>query len=268
MAKSAREQLGVDLQEPDKMETADAIGVDEAEVSTRPEWLPEKFKDESEFANSYKNLESELGRRAEDQKRLEGQIRGLSDLVQGLQPQERQSSTSDSDLRAQLQENFENDPIGTMAYLAQQAADQTVESRLNTLQQQNDPFVRAQVSRDNELLAIAVDNILNKRHPDWDEYKEKVSDEIRNDPTLLSEQVLHSPELTARSLERVYTTIKAQDIVKQHEDGTYQSTRMKQQAQSLSGSMRRPGQQTAEEEQIDAILNAAKGMSYSSFRQS
>lgn len=269
MAKTVKEQLGVDFDDPIRP-TAEVIEQTEAGVDDRPEWLPENFKSPEEFAAAYKSSQDKIREQGEtaarERRETQEQITNLTNLVQGLQPTDRQENNTD--WRAQLQDNFENDPIGTMALLARQYAEQTVDERLTAMQQQQSPQLRQQAARDNELLAFAVDNILGQRHDDWNDYKEQVSREIQQDPTLLSESVLHSPELTARSLERVYDVIKAKEILSQHENGTLQSTRMKQQAQSLSSTTVRPGTPTSEEQQIDAIIAAAKGMSYSSLRGS
>ena len=49
------------MNDADNAELAEAIAVEEAPVSERPEWLPEKFNTPEDMAASYSSLESKLG---------------------------------------------------------------------------------------------------------------------------------------------------------------------------------------------------------------
>jgi hypothetical protein len=49
------------MNDADNAELAEAVAVEEAPVSERPEWLPEKFNTPEDMAASYASLESKLG---------------------------------------------------------------------------------------------------------------------------------------------------------------------------------------------------------------
>jgi hypothetical protein len=262
MAKTPEEQIGVSLPERSEPEPVEQ---EQIEVEDRPEWLPEKFKDPSEFASSYRSLEAELTRRGEDQRRMEGQIEQLTNLVENLNVDQAVPQQQVDGVREQLMAAYENDPIGTIAMLSQQYAQQTFDQKMQQLQQQNTPYQQAQMDQQNQILAITVDGMMSQRHEDWADLKETIAHEIEADPYLLPEQIIQAgPEATARALDRVYTQVKAQQII---ENGAQpDSTRMKMQAQGLTGAGGRPGQPTDAERDADAIVAAAKGLSYSGFR--
>src|SRR5215471_5246623 len=141
--KTPREQLGVDLPDPQRPETFIEPPAPEAD-DDRPDWLPEKFKSVEEYNASYKSLEDELRRRGEDQNRMQAELADMRQMMDEDREQRQQQSfqgppQNEQQLREQLQVAYENDPIGTMAYLAQQYANQTIDARLQALQADNRP---------------------------------------------------------------------------------------------------------------------------------
>ena len=54
------------MNEADNVELADEVAVEEAPVSERPDWLPEKFNSPEDMAASYSSLESKLGQGRDD----------------------------------------------------------------------------------------------------------------------------------------------------------------------------------------------------------
>lgn len=268
MAKSVKDQLGVDLPEPVNPVAVDAPEPEvDNSADTRPEWLPENFKSEEEFVSSYKTLQNDLRERGENQKRLESQLSQLTQVVEGLKVEETPPSPT-TEYKEQLMAAYESDPIGTIAYLAQQAADQKVEARFKEVQERNDPYVRQQAEAQNQLLAMAVDRAMGDRYNDWHDYKDKVGEEIQADPTLIPEAAVASPELIARHLGRVYENIKAREVLSQVESGNFVTSQMKKQAQTISGNGVRQGQGSEADEHFARLQAAAKGMSYSAFRGS
>lgn len=264
-SKSTKNQLGVDLPDPQVIEND--IVVEEEEEAKRPEWLPENFKDESEFASAYKEAQNKIREQGEQQKSMEGRIAQLTSVVEKLQTSEPPRTRGDDDaVREQLTAAFESDPIGTIAYLASQYSEQTVDRKMAALQQEQDPRLRAQSEAQNEMLAMTVDRDLSAKLEDWPEYRDRVAEEISNDPTLLDERVLQSgPQATARALERVYKMVKAEDVLKGQSNDRSSET-MKRQAQTLTGNGSRPGEPTAEDEKFARLQAAATGMSYSAWR--
>jgi len=269
--KTPREQLGVDLPDPTRPEQIEELQVEE-QGPQRPEWLPEKFKDEAEFASSYRSLEDELRRRAEEQNRMSAQLEQLTEMVEESRTQQvQQPPQNEQQLREQLQVAYENDPIGTMAYLAQQYATQTIEQRFAEMQSTNRPALQQQAEQQNQLMAMTVDRALGDKYDDWGKYKDKVASEIERDPALLAQEYLTSPDLTMRQLERIYENVKARDVLEAAQAGNFVTNElrgMKERSQTLSGSGQRPGEKTDDEEHIERLMAAARGMSYSAWRES
>lgn len=267
MADNARDQLGVDLPDPKPPEQV----VAPTSASDRPEWLPEKFESPEAYVQSYSDLERELKQRAEDQKALESRVEELTNAISSWQPEQQyqeppQPGSVDA-TREQLNQMYESDPIGTMALLASQYADQRVNQALQGLQQQQAPYQAQQAQTQNQMLAITVDQTMAQRHDDWDELKPMVAQAVQNDPWLLPEQVLaQGPEAATSALERVYTLTKAQQTMQQIENGTYDQTRSKQMAQTMSGQGGRGGDVDPVDEKMARLMAATKGMSYSAMR--
>jgi hypothetical protein len=270
--RSTREQLGVDLPEPQQV-VQEEQPVSDGVVEERPEWLPEKFKTVEDYNSSYTALEDELRRRGEDQRRMESQLSQMQELLEedraARQQAPPQQMGSQQELRDQLMASYENDPIGTMAYLAQQYAMQTVDTRLQALQQQSQPQAVQQLEQQNQLLAITVDRALGDRYDDWGEYKERVAREIEQDPTLLPPESLTSPDVTMRQLSRIYENVKARDVLEQAQNGNFvnhELSQMKRQAQTISGQGARPGEPSADDEHFARLKQAAQGLSYAAWR--
>jgi hypothetical protein len=274
-ARSPREQLGVDLPDPQRPDTYIEPPAPEEEIE-RPDGLPEKFKDMSEYNNSYRELEDELRRRGDNQSRLEAELSEMRSLIledrETRQQQQFQGPPqNEQQLREQLQVAYENDPIGTMAYLAQQYAVQTLDQRLSQMQQDNRPVMEAQVNQNNQLMAMTVDRALGDKYQDWGEYKNKVAEAIEADQALLGPEYLSSPEATMRQLERIYENVKAREILQASQNGNFVTNElqgMKQRAQTLSGAGARPGERSDDEEHIARLKAAAQGLSYASWRES
>lgn len=266
MARSARDQIGVDLPDPTPVEQ---IQVEQQETEdTRPEWLPEKFDSPQGFVQSYSELERELKQRAEEQKALEQQVERLTEAVQAWNPGEPQQNNQSVDsTREQLLQMHENDPVGTIAFLAQQAADQRIQAALQQLEQSRAPQDQQSQQLQNQMLAHTVDSNMQNRHDDWETYKPKVQQLIEQDQWLLPEQVLNlGVEATTNALERVYAMAKSQDVLAAVERGDYDAVRDKRMAQTLSGNGGRGGEVDVTGEKMAQLQAAVKGISYSALR--
>jgi flagellar biosynthesis/type III secretory pathway chaperone len=263
--KTAKEQIGVELPEPTEPQSVELPAPDEPE---RPDFLLDKFKSIEDQARGYAEAERRIQESAEAQKRLEAQIGQLTELVQGMQEPESQPQQQGVDpaFMARLNESFEANPIETIAYLAQQYAQAEVNNRLQSMQAENDPALRAQQNRDNQLLAMFVDQRLSETLDDWGEYRDRVGEAIVQDESLIPEAVLNDPEATMNAIRRVYQVVKAQDILEAQQNGSFVSTEMKRQAQTMTGSGVRGPEANPTDEKMDALQQAVKGMSYSAFR--
>ena len=261
--KSARDQLGVDLEIPEPPAPIEL----ETPEPERPEWLPEKFKDEKEFAESYRNLETEIRTRAETQKEMEARLDGLTQLVENFQPQQQQAQQDPQQMNEQLMSAFEQDPVGTMIFLANAATDQ----RMLQYQQQQMPQHAQQQQLQGELIADNASRVLSSRYGDWKEYEGKVGEMIERNPSLLPPELLTSLDQTSDRLDALYKQAKYDDLVQQLEaaqNGNGSTTQMKRQAQSLGGNGGKPAQPSDVDVKMDQLLAAAKGASWTAFRGS
>lgn len=260
--RTPKEQIGVDLPEPDI--AVEAQQEPEEQVEDRPEWLPEKFKDPSEFVTSYKSLEDELRSRGESQKELENRIQNLTTLVEGLGVQDQPQHQDTTQVNEQLLAAYEADPIGTMVFLAGQVADQ----RYQAAQQQQQPHLQAQQQLQGELIATTAERVLEAKFDDWKEYGPRVGEAIEKNPSLLPADALQSVDRTTSTLEAIYKQVKYDDLVAKIEKGEFSgdNTKMKQQAQTTSGNTGRPGQASETDEKINRLIAAAKNTSYAAFR--
>jgi hypothetical protein len=266
MADNPRDQLGVDLPEPTPVEVPEEQAP-EVEVADRPEWLPDKFKDVDEYNNSYRNLEEELRQRGVTQNEQAAQIEQLQNMVAEMQPQQQQQQYQDPQhFQEQLMTAYEADPLGTTIFLQNQAAEQAVERRFQQYMAQFQPQQQQQQIMAGELMAANAERSLEARYSDWGEYAPKVGDILERNQHLLTPEVLTSMDETARVLEGIYKQVKYDDVVNQLESASNDQTRMKQQAQTVSGGAGRPGQPSPEEEKINRLIAAAKNTSYAAFR--
>lgn len=278
MAKTAREQLGVDLPEEPLVEQD--LQEQPVEEEQRPGWLPENFESPEALASAYREAQDKIREQGAAQNQMQYQLSQMQEMLeedrQARQQQQQMpnqqfgSPEYAAQLRDQLNTAYENDPVGTMAWLAQQYAQQTVEARFQQMQTEQAPINQQQQEQQNQMLAITVDRALGERYDDWTEYKEKVADEIRSDPALLTPEYLTSPETTMRQLSRIYETVKARDVLAQAQNGNFvnnELNQMKRQAQTISGQGARPGEPSPDEEHFNRLKAAAKGMSYSAWRE-
>jgi hypothetical protein len=264
--RSAKEQIGVELPDPAEPE---AVPQPPEEPEERPDFLLDKFKTVEEQARSYAEAERRINESVESQRRLEQQIAQLTEVVEGFTPPEQpQPLPNDDALKAQIQDMLDRDPVSTIAYLAQQYAQQTIDERLAAIQQQTDPQTRATQERDNQLLAMMVDQRLGETIPDWDDYRDRVGEAIVADQSLIPEEVLNNPEATVTAIRRVYQVVKAGDVLAQAENGGYVSDQMKRSAQTMTGGGVRGPIPSATDEKMDALKRAVEGVSYSAWRGS
>lgn len=259
--KSAKEQLGVDLPDPEPLEAPEPV---EAETENgRPDWLPGNFKDEHEFASAYKSAQDKIREQGEAQKNLESQLSQLTSLVENIQPGNFQQQQVPSNANEQLMAAYENDPIGTVVFLASQASQQ----QFHQLQQQQQPQFQQQQQLQGELIANTAERVMEAKFEDWGDYGKRVGDLIDKNPNLLPNDVLLSLERTTDTLEAIYKQVKYDDLVYQIENGTAADhTRMKQQAQSISGNVGKPGQASELDDKMARLTAAAKNSSWASFR--
>lgn len=220
------------------------------EAVTIPEWVPEKFRSAPEkFGEAYSNLEREFHQTRQE---LAAQREQVEQLVAQQQQTAATPPAADNDA---LYAAYESDPVGTMAYLAQQAAAQAVQAIQPQLREQQKPVQDAQ----NELLAYTIDKMVAGRIPDWDDHKGKVVDFIGQRPWLLPEAVLASPQTASEALISAYKAMRYDELQNQSSTQAEQLAQAnelaKRQAQTLSGSPGRPADTDADKDYWSGVTS-------------
>lgn len=220
--------------------TLDGAAAEAVEV---PAWVPEKFRSNpEEFGKAYGNLERAFHTQAAE---LKSQRETMEAFISEQQAAASRPPEPNQDA---LYAAYENDPVGTMAYLAQQAAEQAVKAVQPQLQAQQKPVLDAQ----NELLAYTVDRMVASQISDWDERKGQVAEFVQQRPWLLPETVLASPQTTSEALVAAYKAMRYDELQNQSSSQAEQLAQAnelaKRQAQTLSG---HPGRPNASDEDND-----------------
>lgn len=219
----------------------------------RPEGLPDNFKNVEALASSYQELQRRLTEEAQTRSSIE---QNYNELAQQFSEITSQPQTPSNDARAQVEQMWENDPLGTVAYLVQEG----VQQGLKQTKKESEDLVNPALETQYQIVAAYADNAMTQAHEDWQDYGGKVADAIKAQPWLLPDRALASPQLATQALENVYKMVKADDILAgtvQTKDQSEADRQRKLQAQTASGAGGRP--QTADEQQAewDRIKGAA-----------
>jgi cell division septum initiation protein DivIVA len=164
-------------------------------------WVPEKFRENPQaFGEAYTNLE-----RAYHQSRQE--VKGLEESIQSLSTQfeeftAAQSRPDPNTVYSQWQDLYDQDPVGTMAQIAQATANQIL------AQQAQKP-----AGPDPDLVARVVDYSMGQKHEDWAQYREKVAERISQDPVYQRDDLWGNPDAAERALTSVFNVVKAEDVL-------------------------------------------------------
>lgn len=208
--------------------------VEEAVVGEeRPAWLPDKYDSPEAFAKSAAEAERAL---KQTQQQLHDERAQTQTMMEQLQQQQAQGQ----DLSAQeeqLLSAYEENPLGTMAYIAQQAAAQAMMQQ----QQAFEPLAGAQ----NELLAAQVDQMMATEHADdWQDVRPHVAALLQSDPDFIPGSAMGSLPKAKQAIERVYKLVKAEQAADKVQGlEAAQAGEARQQklaAQTLSGSGKQP----------------------------
>ncbi len=226
---------------------------DNLETEDRPAWLPEKFKTEEAFAESYTQLERRL---TEEAKQRSAYEQGYSELAAEVEQLRQAQELPDPQVAQNwLEEQWENNPLQTVAQLASQAAANAVEEKFKAYQQQNAPVQQGQL----QTAAALADYEMSQLAPDWGDYRNKVTELIQQFPHLVPEQHLTSPLELRQDLMTVYQLARSTDLEQKAQSAEQRATeleQMKVQAQTVSGSQGRPMAPDQAKAEWDAIRNA------------
>lgn len=215
----------------------------------RPEWLPENFKSPEDLAKSYAESQRKITELAQEKRGLEESIGQLSQQFEEFTAN--QNRPDPNQVYSQWQDLYEQDPIGTMASIAQATAQQI-------LQQQQAQTTQPGVSPD--VVAFIADQTMAQQFEDWGSYKEKAGELIAQNPLFQRDELWSSPQTAAKALESAYRMAKAEDVLSGNEIVQQQAadTRaMKLGAQSAVGASGRPPAPQSDAEEWNRIKNAA-----------
>lgn len=217
----------------------------------RPEWLPDNFNSPEDLAKSYGELRSEFTQTKQ-------QLRAQQEQVEQLLAAKEEEPADDNFIQTsqdQIQAAYEQDPVATMAWLAQQAAEAAYKQHAKA--NQPDPAIM-------ETQALVAgkyaEEEVTARYSDFDQYREKVAQEITDNPDLYPEDLFKTPASIAKALTRAYKAVKLDtleaDTTSTVEQQIADQRRAKQQAQTLSGATGRPAPQDSWEDRWAEIANA------------
>lgn len=215
------------------------------EEAVRPEWLPENFKTPEALASSYKELQREFHSTRSE---LKAQRETMEQFILEQQAEAPPEQNTD-----QVYAAFESDPVGTMAWLATQAAENAVSKLQPELAKREKPLLQAQ----NELLAYTVDQMVTQRIPDWADQKSAVVDYIKDRPWLFPQEATVSPATAAEALQSAYKAYRYDDLSNQTQSQAEAlkaaNELAKRQAQTLQGSPGSPAATDADNDYWESV---------------
>ena len=220
----------------------------------RPEWLPENFKSPEDLAKSYQESQRKITELSTQNKGLEESIGNLSAQFEQFTAQ--QGQPDPQAVYGQWSDMYEQDPIGTMAQIAQATAAQTVQQYA----QQNQQPMQATQQTQSALVAAYADQALAAQYQDWDEEKGKVAEFIQDNPDMFHEGLFADPAKATKALVTAYKMVKADDVLSGTTVTQQQmadTRQMKLAAQSAVGASGRPDATPADVAEWEAIKAAA-----------
>ncbi len=228
-----------------------AAGGGESVANERPEWLPEKFTSPEELARSYGEAERRLSELAQQKAQVE---QNFNDLVSQMNQQPAASAPQANE--AELYAWYEQNPLQASAFIAQQAAQQAIDQRLQQFVQEQSQSLRTIEERQAEQVAAQAFSDLATEYEDIPSYEQKMLDELRAKPWLLPSQAEGNLQGTTEALRSLYELVKARDLMTGSAQAQAQQEQERQRklaAQTATGSPGRipsPGWETEEWERI------------------
>lgn len=217
----------------------------------RPEWLPSNFQSPEDLAKSYQEAQRKITELSQEKKGLEESVQSLASQFEEFTAT--QNRPDPNQVYSQWQDLYEQDPIGTMAQIAQATANQILQQQASAKQE---PAV------DPNMVAFAADYTMAQQHQDWADYKEKVGGLIAENPLFQDDRLWKDPQTAASTMNSAYEMVKAQDVlsgnalVQQQQADT---RAMKLAAQTAAGSSGRTPAPDDYEQRWQEIMNAQSG---------
>ena len=140
------------------------------EADERPEWLPENFKSPEDLARSYQEAQNKIREQGTQLNAMNENYTALASQIEELQATQVQQPQQQQYGVEQLREAFDADPIATVAFLAQQAAD----AKLAAFEQQINQRLQPSQAAQQELVASFAEQFVGSKHEDWNDIKDNV----------------------------------------------------------------------------------------------
>ena len=239
MAKTQAEQVGV----PESTDLKPLVPPPADPEQDRPEWLPDKFKDEQAFAHAYEQAERELSSTKEDLARLREQFEQLAEQQQYAQQQQQpgyqqqQYDPAADPLLNALAAAYENGDMHQVAILNASIASQVAAEAARQQVAQQAPAV--QDDTNDRVFALLTEQQLEQRYgPVWDSVKADVAEYVQGHPWLIPDT--KDPVVAANAFADVTDLVLARRAdtgqpAQQPVDQLSLSRQQKLQAQSLTG---------------------------------
>lgn len=233
---------------------------DNPEGADIPDFIPEKFRGDTleasaeALARSYTEAERRLTELSSQNRAMEENYQMLSQQLSEIQQAQQQPQIDPADANAQLYAMYENDPVGTMALLAQQAAQTTVQQ---TMAQQQ-PVTAQQAEAQAALVAQYATNELRGRYSDFDQERERISAVIENNPRFRNDDLWGNPTTATAALDEAYKLVKAEDLLagKLPAQPGYDAEAAKVAAQTATGGSPRPATPDEQAAAWERVKNA------------
>lgn len=242
---------------------ADEPNQNEEPVDERPAWLPDNFKTPEDFVKSYHEAQGRVSQLSEKQQELETTLNAVLEAQEQAKQPPVEEPAFDQD---QWLDAFNQNPLGVIAHLAGQVADQKLQGFRQQQTQTLDPHLNAT----DEMAAELANNALAARYDDWGTpenpgYSARVAELIQRDPSLLPVEVVHSPQKLVAKLDQIYKIAKAEDLMAgntQIQDAFAESRQQKLAAQTAPGTTGRPEATTESDQDFAKSLLEAHNLSY------
>jgi len=204
------------------------------EADERPDWLPENFKSPEDLARSYQEAQAKIREQGTQLNAMNDNFSALSQQLEELQAARTQVDPAQA--TTQWQELYETDPIGTQALLTQQIVQAELAKARQETQKQFQPTQEAQ----SQLVAAFAANEVRSRFGDWDELRDRISEEIANNPLFADDRLWADPRSATTAFEQAYTIVKGKDFLSGAIQPQQDARAMKLAAQTATGGGSRP----------------------------
>jgi hypothetical protein len=274
--KTPKEQIGVDLPEPEPIpEPVAAAETTEPEPTAeqqRPEWLPEQYKSPEDFAAAHRSLQDKLRQEGESRREERERLAELEAYVQSQQSQTTENDTLQAvadEIAVAREAGDVRRELELQQWLQEYTTRQTLAGLGAERQRADAPMLEAQ----DELVAAHVTDWMRRQYDDWDEYRQQVAQAIASEPWRLPDEAVGSIQMMQSALGAVYRDLKARDILEQQSEleqrGLSQadlSRARKLEAQTMSGASGRPDEPSKVDREIAEMQHALHGSSWASIR--